>query len=178
MSTYEAGTLTVSVISLIVSASVMGLLIWQLRLLRRQVDDARTSLDISTSQAASENLRVRQSETLKFVATTLPEQNNLLNDVPQHESDVRYTGFLESALVPDSDNFHKLRRLMSYYEMLSAAVNMDVFDYAIIDRTMGARVKRTHRMYKPWVKAERIRLNRVRLYEELEMLATRLVEES
>ncbi|MCC3331370.1 DUF4760 domain-containing protein [Nocardia abscessus] len=181
MTVFEGCTLIVSACSLLVSGAAIFLLIGQLKLLRQQVDDARRSLDQSTKQAvlaaeqaAEENRRVRQAETLKFMATTLPQQHELQNEVPILESDTRYPAFLEAALVPDSDDFHKLRRLMSLYETFATAVNMNVFDYTLLERTSGSRFKRVAEMYSSWVTAERKRIQRPALYIELETLAARL----
>ncbi|MFI7531453.1 DUF4760 domain-containing protein [Nocardia salmonicida] len=178
MTIFEGCTLIVSACSLIFSGTAIFLLIGQLKLLRQQVDDARHSLDQSTKQAVSaaeqtaeENRRVRQAETLKFMATTLPQRHELHNEVPTLESDPRYAAFLEAALVPDSEAFHKLRRLMGLYETFAAAVNMNVFDFALLKRISGSSFRSVAVMYGPWVQAERKRIERPTLYTELESLA-------
>ncbi len=170
---------------MLLSGTAIVLVVYQLRLLQRQVDDARRSLDLSTKQAivaseqaAEEYRRVRQSETLSWMATTLPQEHELQNHAPILDSDPRYPAFLEAALVPDSIDFHKLRRLFSLYERFATAVNMNVFDYTLMQRTSGSRVRHLMQMYSPWVAAERERVGRPTLYIELETLAERLSSEA
>ncbi|WP_167769073.1 DUF4760 domain-containing protein [Nocardia sp. CS682] len=155
--------------ALVLNTAVFGLLIWQLKLLRRQVADSSRSLDLATSEAAAENVRQRKQTTLDFIGTTIEKQHDLFGRL---KTDAQ---FMEKASDRDTVEYLVVRDYLSYLEDLSVGVNMEVFDREVVDRSIGGRIIRVwFELYGDWIQRERTDLDSDRLYEEVEALAKSL----
>ncbi|QBS45132.1 hypothetical protein DMB37_38680 [Nocardia sp. CS682] len=169
VSTYEAASLVLGAGALVLNTAVFGLLIWQLKLLRRQVADSSRSLDLATSEAAAENVRQRKQTTLDFIGTTIEKQHDLFGRL---KTDAQ---FMEKASDRDTVEYLVVRDYLSYLEDLSVGVNMEVFDREVVDRSIGGRIIRVwFELYGDWIQRERTDLDSDRLYEEVEALAKSL----
>lgn len=170
VTTYEAATLSVSVLAFIVSTVVLLLLVKQIKLLSQQVNDA-------AKQAQSENERQRKQATMDFVSATLSKLQELFNSLPASGSPQEPV-FLRKAMVRDSLEFLALRNYLNYLEDLCIGVNMEIIDQEVIRRSMGARIRNAWRLYESWIVQEREILQRP-VFDELEACArvfTALIE--
>lgn len=169
LSAYEAASIVLGVGTLVLNTAVFGLLIWQLKLLRRQVTDSSRSLDLATREAAAENIRQRKQTTLDFIGTTIEKQHDLFGRL---KTDAQ---FMEKASNRDTVEYLVVRDYLSYLEDLSVGVNMEVFDREVVDRSIGGRIIRVwFELYGDWIQRERADLASERLYEEVETLAKSL----
>lgn len=165
MTTYESLSLAVSVLAFTVSFVVLLLLIKQIKLLSRQLDNA-------TKQAASENERQRKQATMEFIAATISKIDEFYNSVPPPGSP-NQAEFAQKAMKRDSLEFLTLRNYLHYLEDLCVGVNMRILDQEVIDRSMGAHIQGAWRLYESWILRERDSLQRI-VYDELEACAKEL----
>ncbi|WP_067839790.1 DUF4760 domain-containing protein [Nocardia lijiangensis] len=111
-----------------------------------------------------ENRRQRQQATINYITSTIQRQHELYGEIERDPS------FPERAAIVNSAEFHQLTSYFGYMEYLAAAVNMEVFDAKVVDRTIGGRLIRACEDFREWIEAERQRLANPAVYEELQAL--------
>jgi hypothetical protein len=149
-------------LAFVVSTLVLLLLVKQIKLLSRQLDDA-------TRQAASENARQRKQATIEFIAATFDKLHEFYNSIPAPGSP-KQVEFAGRAMERDTLEYLTLRDYLHYLEDLCVGVNMGILDREAIDRSMGARIQAAWRLYEHWILCERDHLQRI-VYDELEACA-------
>ncbi|WP_162140639.1 DUF4760 domain-containing protein [Nocardia cyriacigeorgica] len=142
--------------------------VWQIRIFAHQAQESRAALVRATQEAIEENQRQCRRHTLEFIGNTIARQYDLYSKV--HADD----GFLERAMVPNSEEYMGLRSYLGYLENIAAGVNMGIFDEKVVDHTAGARLIKAWDQYSEWVEAVRKTQGNRRMYEELEILVRRL----
>lgn len=167
MSTYETLSVIVAALALPVSTVVLILLIQQIRLLARQVDDARQAINSSTLETEQENKRKRERATIQFIAATMAKLDETYDQVPASGSDA-IAAFIDKAAVRESAEFRALRNYLNYIEDLSVGINLGVFDPEILNRTIGPRMLRAWDAYEAWILKERNDLGFPSLFSDLE----------
>jgi hypothetical protein len=115
-----------------------------------------------------ENRRQRQQATINYITSTIQRQHELYGEIERDPS------FPNRATVVNSDEFHQLTSYFGYMEYLAAAVNMEIFDIQVVDRTIGGRLIRACETFREWMEAERLRLANPAVYKELQTLVDEL----
>ena len=173
MTRYEGLSLTLAVLGLIISTVVLVLLLLQLRLLARQVADSREALDLSTKESEAENRRRQQRATIDFIAYTIAKSQEMYDLIPVAGSRL-VDQFRESAVVRDSPAFRALRNYLNYFESISVAVNLEIFDIEVVNRSIGGRIVRTWDLYEDWILSERVSLATPAIDNDFERCAATL----
>lgn len=115
-----------------------------------------------------ENRRQRQQATINYITSTIQRQHDLYSGMERDPS------FADRAAVVNSEEFHQLTSYFGYLEYLASAVNMEIFDIEVVDRTIGGRLIRARESFSEWMDAERRRLANPAVYQELRTLVDRL----
>ncbi|HEX8304309.1 MAG TPA: DUF4760 domain-containing protein [Jatrophihabitans sp.] len=169
MSRYEALNIAIQALALLVSFVVLVLLIWQLRLLNRQVKDA-------ANQAKERHQESQKRETLAFIADTMIRFHELLDTVPSAEPALQKL-VAKAIDRPRSSEYRLLRRYVNYLEDISAGVNVGAFDPEAVYHLIGTRIIRAWKFGEEWIRVEQRRDNNEELYGELEKCAGRMEKE-
>jgi hypothetical protein len=162
MPSYNAINATVQALGLLVSIIVLVLLVRQLRLLTKQVNDA-------AKDAAERHIRSQRRETFAFIGSTMPRFHELLEKVPLGED--AYRRLVADAMRLHSRKHRLVRRYLNYLEDLSAGVNTGAFDRSAVYHTVGVRIIRAQELSKQWVAEERKHDDNQELFTELEQCA-------
>lgn len=162
MTSYELVSLLIQASALVVSTVVLVVLVRQVGLLARQVNDA-------TDQAAAEHVRAQQRETFQYLSRTLLRMHELLMEIP--ESETEYRKLVASAYRPRSKRHQMLRRYLDYLEDIAAGANLGVFDQATVERILGTRIIRAWYLTFRWIRHEQDRADNSKLFDEVHQLA-------
>ncbi|MCX5046228.1 hypothetical protein OG921_23945 [Aldersonia sp. NBC_00410] len=115
----------------------------------------------------AENSRKRQQATIDFIASTIERQHTLYANV------YRDSSFVTRAKEINSPEFHQLTSYLGYLEYLAAAVNMEIMDIRVVERTIGSRITRGLEDFSSWIAIEQKRLLPT-AYNEIETLSKTL----
>jgi uncharacterized protein DUF4760 len=148
---------------LVVNVIVLGFLIVQITLLRRQVDLARDAF-------VDEQRRSKKQATLDFMAATLDRRHQLHAKVPDETDRAATAQFLDS-LKQSNTPPRFLFDYLNYYEVIAAGVNDGTLDLDIVDRTSGSTIRRIADTYRQFIEKRRQVNDQPTLYCELLALA-------
>jgi hypothetical protein len=151
---------------LIINTIAIVFVIYQVKLLRQQVEHAKDVFE-------REQRRVQRQSTLEFVGTTMQRLAELADRMPS-PFDVAGT----AAFIEDTRSNAEARKLFisyfNYYEGLAAGANCGIYDIEVIYRVRGTTIIRLEELYRDFVKQLRDETRHPEKYREVEILAVSL----
>ncbi|GAB4052816.1 DUF4760 domain-containing protein [Catellatospora paridis] len=152
--------------SLLVNIAFLGFLVVQVRLLKRQLDQANEATD-------AERLRVQKQATLEFMANTLQRRQELAAEMPSETDTKQVEHFLE-LLRTDPKKLRHVYNYLNYYEHFAVGVNSGVFNIDVVERASATVIIRIDDTYRPFVNRIKAEENHPFMYDEIARLAATL----
>ncbi|WP_433221418.1 DUF4760 domain-containing protein [Dactylosporangium sp. CS-047395] len=162
----DAVSAIAAVAALIVNIVFLALLVKQLRLLQRQINDASEAF-------ATEQLRVKRQSTLEHLAATMEHRRLVSSEVPS-DTDIQAVKQFTRDADSNSPRGRLLRNYLNFYEDLAAGINAEVFDIEVVARTSGTIIVRVFDAYKDFIDRVRQATGHNLAYVEMEYLAQAL----
>ena len=159
--------LLVAGVGVMVNIVLFGAFWVQLRLLRRQVQQA----DDAT---ARDHDRRKKQATIDFWAATQDRRLALAIQLPLDRDVKEIKKFLKEAGQGDNEKVRTLADFLGLYEMLATGINADVFDFELFAVMAGPRITSVVDNYGDWIQERRDERKDPLLYDELTHLASRL----
>jgi hypothetical protein len=147
----------------VVGVGGLAMLLWQIRLLRLQINQAKDAV-------IDQQWRARRHSTLEFYGSTQDRRLGFLTEVPSLKDMAATRSFIELAL-QDNTTTITLRRFLNYYELIAAGVNDDIFDITIMDRVAGTTIMNIWRRYGAYIIRLRREEDHASMFQEIEQLA-------
>jgi hypothetical protein len=161
VTSYEHWSLIVSFVSLTLSITGFGALLWQLLMLARS-----TRLD---------HARRRTQATMEYLSATMDRRSSLREQgIPEDRDSAELAGLIDRSVAGDAQATKLIVEYLTIFNFLGVAAQSDAFDPAVIDQAWGGLILAVHRNYRPWIDNQRERRGEPRLYEDLEWLAARM----
>ena len=164
VSLFEGLSLAAAFSGVVVSVIAFGVLIWQVRLLARQLGQARDATD-------RDHERRQKQATIDFYAVTLDKMAELRNTLPYDRDLAGIQDMLSRVNGEDDEVGKAVTEYLSLFELLATGVRTGVFDLSVLERAAGSRIRAIASHYRPWIKQRRELFDNPHLYEELEQLA-------
>jgi hypothetical protein len=149
-----------------INAIVLVFLVVQVWLLRAQVNQAKDAF-------VKEQVLSRKQSTLEFMANTVGRRHELAALIPSEEEHSKVRELLRG-FDDSSTTRRNLYDYLNYYEMLATGANADVLDIDMVNRNTGGVIIKIFRTYAALIFRLRREQQRPTMYEELQVLATRL----
>jgi hypothetical protein len=150
-----------------VNVVAFGLLIWQLRILARQLGQARDA-------TALDHDRRQKQATIDFYAVTLDKMAELRAVLPYDRDEAGVQDMLSRVKGEDDQVGKAITEYLSLFELLATGVRTGVFDLSVLERAAGGRIRAIASHYRPWIQQRRELFDNPHLYEELEQLASEI----
>lgn len=172
MTNFERWQLVTALFGTAVNLLLFVFVIVQVRLLRRQVDEAAASVKLDHD-------RRKMESTLDFYASTI-DRRNAFREVLPNDRDTEGISALVDRVTKEDINSPMNRTLgdyMNYFELLAVGVNMEIYDYDTVSRLAGGRLIAVMANYGLWVDHRRAALGSATLWGEFADLTERLRNE-
>jgi hypothetical protein len=116
----------------------------------------------------------RKGATMDYIVATTELREQLGEQVPAERDLVKVAQFLHD-VEKDEATKSRLQRFMNYWENLAAGTNIGIYDFDIVNRTVGGTVITLWNVYGDYARRERTTRNRPEIYVEIEMLSEKLL---
>jgi hypothetical protein len=164
---YELLSAASSIGALVIGLATLVALLWQLRLLVKQVA-------LAANATRLDHERRRRQATLDFYATTLAKRSELRAVLPYDRNVAGVHALLARAVDEEDEAGNAITGYLSLFESLGAGVRDDVYSFPVVEAVAGGRVLAIVENYRPWIEDRRRHFQNPRLYEHLEWLADQI----
>ncbi len=142
MSAFERLSIVVAVSGLAINLVAFVGLIWQVRILVRQLRQDREATD------RDHDRRQRQA-TLDFYAVTLDKMAELRSTLPYDRDEAGIREMLSRVTGEDDEIGKAITEYLSLFELLATGVRTGVFDLPVLNRAAGGRIRAIASNYRP-----------------------------
>ena len=94
--------------------------------------------------------------------------------IPDDRDTASLAALIDRSLIGDAEATRIITEYLKIFNLLGVAVQADAFDSKVIDQAWGGTIVAVYQNYRPWIDNQRASRSEPRLYEDLELLASRM----